>query len=115
MLRRTATPWRLAAAGPALWLVLMVAVMPMTGAGFFAGDLVGGTWPTLLGYLNKAYTLSGQTDSVVSVTNRLMAKDTGAVVPALSAAKALSGLIDAPMHAAADAVKDWPDVDLFEK
>jgi tetratricopeptide (TPR) repeat protein len=45
--------------------------------------------PTLLGYLNKAYTLTGQTDSVISVTNRIMAKDTGAVVPALSAAKAL--------------------------
>ena len=45
--------------------------------------------PTLLGYLNKAYTLTGRTDSVVSVTNRLMAKDTSAVVPALSAAKAL--------------------------
>jgi len=45
--------------------------------------------PTLLGYLNKAYTLTGQTDSVVAVTNRIMAKDTTAVVPALSAAKAL--------------------------
>jgi len=45
--------------------------------------------PTLLGYLNKAYSLTGQTDSVVSVTNRLMAKDTSAVVPALSAAKSL--------------------------
>jgi tetratricopeptide (TPR) repeat protein len=45
--------------------------------------------PTLLGYLNKAYTLTGQTDSVVSVTNRLMAKDTTEVVPALNAAKAL--------------------------
>ena len=45
--------------------------------------------PTLLGYLNKAYTLTGQTDSVVAITNRLMAKDTTAVVPALSAAKAL--------------------------
>jgi tetratricopeptide (TPR) repeat protein len=45
--------------------------------------------PTLLGYLNKAYTLSGQTDSVIAVTNRLMAKDTTDVVPALSAAKAL--------------------------
>jgi len=45
--------------------------------------------PTLLGYLNKAYTLTGQTDSVVAVTNRLMAKDTTEVVPALSAAKAL--------------------------
>jgi tetratricopeptide (TPR) repeat protein len=45
--------------------------------------------PTLLGYLNKAYLLTGQTDSVVAVTNRLMAKDTADVVPALSAAKAL--------------------------
>lgn len=45
--------------------------------------------PTLLGYLNKAYTLTGQTDSVVAVTNRLMAKDTTQVVPALSAAKSL--------------------------
>jgi tetratricopeptide (TPR) repeat protein len=45
--------------------------------------------PTLLGYLNKAYSLTGQVDSVVSVTNRIMAKDTTAIVPALSAAKAL--------------------------
>ena len=45
--------------------------------------------PTLLGYLNKAYTLTGQTDSVVSVTNRIMAKDTTDVVPALNAGKAL--------------------------
>jgi tetratricopeptide (TPR) repeat protein len=45
--------------------------------------------PTLLGYLNRAYLLTGQTDSVVAVTNRLMAKDTTDVVPALSAAKAL--------------------------
>lgn len=45
--------------------------------------------PTLLGYLNKAYTLSGQTDSVVAVTNRIMAKDTTDVIPALSAGKAL--------------------------
>ena len=45
--------------------------------------------PTLLGYLNKAYTFTGQTDSVVAVTNRIMAKDTTDVVPALNAAKAL--------------------------
>src|SRR6478736_7643135 len=45
--------------------------------------------PTLLGYLNKAYTMTGQTDSVVAVTNRLMAKDTTDVVPALNAGKAL--------------------------
>jgi tetratricopeptide (TPR) repeat protein len=45
--------------------------------------------PTLLGYLNKAYSLSGSVDSVVSVTNRIIAKDTTAIVPALEAAKAL--------------------------
>jgi tetratricopeptide (TPR) repeat protein len=45
--------------------------------------------PTLLGYLNKAYALTGQTDSVVSVTNRIIAKDTTAVGPALAAAKVL--------------------------
>jgi tetratricopeptide (TPR) repeat protein len=45
--------------------------------------------PTLLGYLNKAYSLSGPVDSVVSVTNRIIAKDTTAIVPALEAAKAL--------------------------
>jgi tetratricopeptide (TPR) repeat protein len=44
---------------------------------------------TLLGYLNKAYSLTGQVDSVISVTNRIMAKDTTAIVPALSAAKSL--------------------------
>ncbi len=45
--------------------------------------------PTLLGYLNRAYSLTGQVDSVVSITTRLIAKDTTDVVPALSAAKAL--------------------------
>jgi tetratricopeptide (TPR) repeat protein len=44
---------------------------------------------TLMGYLNRAYSLSGPVDSVVSVTNRIIAKDTAAVVPALEAAKAL--------------------------
>ena len=45
--------------------------------------------PTLLGYLNRAYSMTGQVDSVVAITNRIMAKDTTDVVPALSAAKAL--------------------------
>ena len=47
--------------------------------------------PTLLGYLNKAYSLSGPVDSVISVTNRIIAKDTtsSGVVSALEAAKAL--------------------------
>jgi tetratricopeptide (TPR) repeat protein len=45
--------------------------------------------PTLLGYLNRGYSMTGQTDSVVAVTNRIIAKDTTAVVPALEAAQAL--------------------------
>jgi tetratricopeptide (TPR) repeat protein len=44
---------------------------------------------TLLGYLNRAYSLAGPVDSVVAVTNRIIAKDTTAVVPALEAARAL--------------------------
>jgi TPR repeat protein len=51
---------------------------------------------TLLGYLNRAYSLAGPVDSVVSVTNRIIAKDTTAVVPALEAAKAL---VSPPAHA----------------
>jgi hypothetical protein len=47
--------------------------------------------PTLLGYLNKGYSLSGQTDSVISVTNRIIAKDTTetGVIAALAAAQSL--------------------------
>lgn len=47
--------------------------------------------PTLLGYLNRAYSMSGPVDSVISTTNRIIAKDTteSGVVAALSAAKAL--------------------------
>jgi tetratricopeptide (TPR) repeat protein len=61
--------------------------------------------PTLLGYLNKAYSLSGPVDSVVSVTNRIIAKDTTAsgVVAALEAAKAL---ILPPDQASAKPTKD---------
>jgi tetratricopeptide (TPR) repeat protein len=45
--------------------------------------------PTLLGYLNRAYAMTGQTDSVVATTNKIIAKDTTAIVPALAAAQAL--------------------------
>jgi hypothetical protein len=46
---------------------------------------------TLLGYLNTGYALSGQTDSVIAVTNRIIAKDTTetGVEAALAAAKTL--------------------------
>jgi tetratricopeptide (TPR) repeat protein len=60
---------------------------------------------TLLGYLNRAYSLSGPVDSVISVTNRIIAKDTTetGVVAALSAAKAL---IAAPERATAGSSTD---------
>jgi tetratricopeptide (TPR) repeat protein len=45
--------------------------------------------PTLLGYLNRAYAMTGQVDSVVAVTNRMISKDTTAVDQALAAAQAL--------------------------
>jgi tetratricopeptide (TPR) repeat protein len=46
---------------------------------------------TLLGYLNTGYALAGPADSVIAVTNRIIAKDTTetAVTAALGAAKAL--------------------------
>jgi tetratricopeptide (TPR) repeat protein len=46
---------------------------------------------TLLRYLNTGYALSGQTDSVIAVTNRIIAKDTTetGVEAALAAAKSL--------------------------
>ena len=56
--------------------------------------------PTLLGYLNRAYSMTGQVDSVVSVTSRIIAKDTTAIVPALEAAQAL---INAPPASGATA------------
>src|SRR5262245_18369662 len=59
--------------------------------------------PTLLGYLNKAYAMTGPVDSVVSVTNRIIAKDSTAVVPALAAAKAL---IEAPATGAPPTTTD---------
>ena len=45
--------------------------------------------PTLLSYLNRAYSMTGQVDSVVAVTTKIIAKDTTAVVSALEAAQAL--------------------------
>jgi tetratricopeptide (TPR) repeat protein len=57
---------------------------------------------TLLGYLNRAYSLAGPVDSVVAVTNRIIAKDTTAVVPALEAARAL---ISPPAHQSSGSTK----------
>jgi len=41
----------LAAIGPALWLLIMLVIMPLTSAGVFASALVEGATATILGYL----------------------------------------------------------------
>jgi len=61
--------------------------------------------PTLLGYLNRAYAMTGQTDSLVATTNRIIAKDTTAIVPALAAAQALISPPAAGAGATADTTK----------
>jgi tetratricopeptide (TPR) repeat protein len=64
--------------------------------------------PTLLGYLNRGYSMTGQVDSVVSVTNKIIAKDTTAIVPALEAAQALINAPPATGTAAAPAAGARP-------
>jgi DMSO/TMAO reductase YedYZ molybdopterin-dependent catalytic subunit len=51
--------WRLISLGPMLWLVLMVVVTPLSGAGVFAVQLVEGTWPTIAGYLAVSLVYAG--------------------------------------------------------
>jgi DMSO/TMAO reductase YedYZ molybdopterin-dependent catalytic subunit len=51
VLRRGWSLTAIALLGPALWLVIMVVVMPLTSAGFFATDLLDGTSGAILGYL----------------------------------------------------------------
>ncbi len=62
--------------------------------------------PTLLGYLNRGYSMTGQVDSVVAVTNKIIAKDTTAIVPALEAAQALINAPPAGSAATATAPTD---------
>jgi DMSO/TMAO reductase YedYZ molybdopterin-dependent catalytic subunit len=44
------------ALGLGLWLLTMLVLMPLTSAGFFATELIDGTWPAVLGYLTVALT-----------------------------------------------------------
>jgi DMSO/TMAO reductase YedYZ molybdopterin-dependent catalytic subunit len=50
LLRRWPPLW-LAAIGPALWLLIMLVIMPLTSAGLFASALVEGATATIMGYL----------------------------------------------------------------
>ncbi len=54
--------WRaqqMLALGIALWLLIMGVIMPLTGAGWMAGDLLSGTWNAALGYLAVALAYVG--------------------------------------------------------
>jgi hypothetical protein len=53
-LRRRWSGRALAALGLGVWLVTMAGVMPLTGAGFFAADLIRGTGAAVAGYLAVA-------------------------------------------------------------
>jgi len=45
--------------GIGLWLVVMLVIMPLTGAGWFASELVDGTWSAILGHLAVALAYAG--------------------------------------------------------
>ena len=49
----------LLALGPGLWLSAMLGLMPLTGAGWFATELIDGTWTAILGYLAVALAYAG--------------------------------------------------------
>ncbi|MGI9145762.1 MAG: molybdopterin-dependent oxidoreductase [Chloroflexota bacterium] len=51
VVRREWPYWSIAALGAGLWLGVMLVVMPVTAAGFFATDLIDGKRSTILGYL----------------------------------------------------------------
>jgi tetratricopeptide (TPR) repeat protein len=67
--------------------------------------------PTIGGYLLRAYAMTCQTDSVVSVTTRVIQKDTTAVPAALNAAKALIS----PDSTCAKKVVTGPSADSTQK
>jgi len=46
--------WRPLKLGLGLWFVAMVALLPLTGAGFFASDLFDKRWAAVVGYLGVA-------------------------------------------------------------
>jgi DMSO/TMAO reductase YedYZ molybdopterin-dependent catalytic subunit len=54
VLRRRLSPALLLALGPAIWLITMVVVMPLTGGGLFGSALIGSGWSASLGYLASA-------------------------------------------------------------
>ncbi|MCA1648380.1 MAG: molybdopterin-dependent oxidoreductase, partial [Chloroflexi bacterium] len=56
VVRRGWPMWAIASLGPVLWLVVMLIVMPLTSAGWFAQDLVDGKYAAMGGYLSVGLT-----------------------------------------------------------
>jgi DMSO/TMAO reductase YedYZ molybdopterin-dependent catalytic subunit len=51
--------WRPLKLGLGLWFVAMAALLPLTGAGFFASDLFDNRWAAVVGYLGIALAYAG--------------------------------------------------------
>jgi DMSO/TMAO reductase YedYZ molybdopterin-dependent catalytic subunit len=68
ILRRRWSIWAIAAMGVGLWLGIMLVVMPVTAAGFFAMDLLDGKRSTIGGYLAICLTYA----ATLGVTRLLM-------------------------------------------
>ena len=95
-LRRGEPPVRLVGLGGVLWLATMVVLMPLTGAGFFATGLLGGTWATLLAYLAAGLAYGGTLAAARGFLDEpdpltLPATDLGALLTRRSAVGALGG------------------------
>jgi DMSO/TMAO reductase YedYZ molybdopterin-dependent catalytic subunit len=59
VLRRGWPGYALLLFGIGLWLAVMVIVMPLTSAGWFAAELIDGTWNAVMGYLAVSLVYAG--------------------------------------------------------
>jgi DMSO/TMAO reductase YedYZ molybdopterin-dependent catalytic subunit len=74
VLKRRWTPSQLLGLGLALWLVLMLGVLPLTSAGVFGTQLVGGSWSVVIGYLAACL---AYTSVLTAARSRLDASSSG--------------------------------------
>jgi DMSO/TMAO reductase YedYZ molybdopterin-dependent catalytic subunit len=70
ILRREWSVWAIAVTGVGLWLGIMLIVMPVTAAGFFAMDLLDGKRSTIGGYLAVCLTYTAALGGIRVLTRR---------------------------------------------
>jgi DMSO/TMAO reductase YedYZ molybdopterin-dependent catalytic subunit len=91
-LRRHWPAHALLALGLGLWLVAMLVVMPLTGAGLFAHELLEGNWTTVLGYLAAALAYAGSLELAGSALKPFVAPSRASPPPLATRRTALLGL-----------------------